>query len=134
MNSWRARWWMFALITGVPIAHALATASLPNTPEAMLLFHGSAALLDCLLLVIVPKLLGGQLRDHTQWLLVASACGNFAGWVLYMKYAPPIYYNWSMWLLTIIQWVRLVIPDHHADNPWFDLVRHRDRVGSGHNP
>ena len=132
MTTWRARFQMWLLITGMMVIHAAATESLPNTPEAMLMFHGSAALLDWLLLCIAPKLLSGRLCDHTQWLLLTSICGNSAGWILYMRYAPPSYYNSFMWWLTAAQWVRLFIPDRHdADHLWSALVRHFDRSISG---
>lgn len=129
MNSWRARFQMWLLITGILASHAVAMESIPNEPEAMLLFHGSAALLDFLLLCVAPRLLSGRLCDHTQWLLLASICGNATGWILYMGYAPPSYYDWFMWWLTVAQWISLLIPDRYADYPGRDLVRHRDHFG-----
>lgn len=133
MTAWRARFLMWLLMAGVLLVHGAATAPLPNTPAAMLLFHGSAALFDWLLLLIAPRLLSGRMLDHTQWLLWASIGGNAAGWWLYMGYAAPSYYNVFMWWLTIAQWCRLAIPDRHADTPGFDLVPHRDRLGGGYH-
>jgi len=133
MNTWRARFQMWLLITGILVVHAVSAGSLPNTPVAMLLFHGSAALLDWLLLCASSGLLSGRLCEHTQWLLLISICGNFAGWILYMSYAPPSYYNWFMWWLTVAQLVRLFIPDRHADYPGLDLVSDRHRIGGGNH-
>jgi hypothetical protein len=130
MNTWRARCSMLALITVIMLAHASATASMPNTPAAMLVFHGSAALLDWLLLLLTPYVLVKRVSRQTQWLLLASIGGNAAGWALYMAYAPPGIYNWFMWLLTVAQWVALILPDRpDADNPWNNLVRHRSSIG-----
>jgi hypothetical protein len=132
MTSWRARFCMWVLIYGISMLHGGVTGSLPNTPEAMLVYHGSAALLDWLLLCLAPRLLSGQLCDHIQWLCFASACANFAGWILYMGYASPSYYNAAIWGLGIAQSVRLFIPDRHdTDYLGRDLVPNRHRIHGG---
>jgi hypothetical protein len=100
----------------------------------MLLFHGSAALVDSMILLIVPRILQGRLLDRTQYLLIASVLGNFAGWLLYMGYAPPGIYDGYMWALTVAQIGCLLFTDRpHADSPWLDLVRHRARIGGGNH-
>jgi hypothetical protein len=139
MNSWRARCLAAAIMLLVMYGHAWATETLPNTPAGMLMFHGSAALLDWLLLCIAPMLLSGRLCNHTQWLCFASICGNFGGWILYMCYAPPNYYDCFMWWLTVAQLVMLFIPDRAdedttTNHPWFDMVHHSDTVGGGNYP
>lgn len=122
---------MWLLITGVMLAHSLAMASLPNSPGGMLAFHGSAALLDWLLLLAAPFVLSGRLCDHTQHLLLASISGNALGWLLYMAYAPPVFYNVFMWVLTVAQWLLLVVPDRpDADRARGAVVFDRARVGS----
>jgi hypothetical protein len=133
MTSWARRLFMWALITVVMIVHANATASLSNTPIGMLAFHGSAALLDWLLLLVAPAVLSGRLCDHTQWLCLLSIVGNAAGWLLYMAYAPPSFYNVFMWGLTVAQWLRLITPDRHADYLGLDLVPDRHRIRGGHH-
>jgi len=132
MNKWRARLQMWLLITVFMILHGHATGSLPNSPAGMLVFHGSAALLDWLLLMVSPALLCRRLCGDMQWLFLASIVGNAGGWILYMIYAPPSLYNVFMWGLTVAQWLRLVIPDRHdANSSWLAVVLHRDRVGGG---
>lgn len=133
MNSWRSRMAMLFLILAAMLGHGIALEAIPNTPEGMLLFHGSAALLDWLLLIIAPYLLVGGLSQDTQWLLMASIFGNYVGWGLYMAYMPPVIYNFSMLLLTGVQIMRLFIPDSHdADDSRNDMVRHSDssRIGN----
>lgn len=111
--------------------HGWATHQLPNTPVDMLLFHGSAALLDLLMLYATPAVLNGRLCTDTQKLLLASIVGNAAGWLLYMAYAPPIFYNTYMVAVTYAQLMRLIIPDRHADSTGSTLVRRPDYLGSG---
>ena len=131
MNSWRARFTAAALILLAMCGHGWATHQLPNTPVDMLLFHGSAALVDLGLLFAAPAVLNGRLCVDSQLLLLASIVGNAAGWLLYMAYAPPIIYNVYMVTLTYAQLMRLIIPDRHADSTGSTLVRHPDRIGGG---
>jgi hypothetical protein len=114
-------------------AHGWATAELPNAPVDMLLFHGSAALVDLLLLYAAPAVLRGRLCADSQKLLLASIVGNFAGWLLYMAYVSPIFYNVYMVALTYAQLLRLIIPDRHADPLGLDLVCHPDHLGGSHH-
>ena len=117
----------------VMFGHGWATGQLLNTPVDMLLFHGSAALLDLLMLYAAPAVLNGRLCTDTQKLLLASIVGNFAGWLLYMAYVSPIFYNTFMVALTYAQLLRLFIPDRHADPAGSNLVRHPDCIGGGRN-
>lgn len=139
MTPWRARLGMLAIIISIMVAHRLLTDPLANTPGNMLLFHGSAFLLDWLLLwLVAPVLLHGRLLDHSQWLLAAFMAGNAIGWLLYMGYAPPSIYNAYMWVLTAAQWIRLLIPDrtdedNPADRSWLNMVHHRIAGGSGNH-
>lgn len=134
MNTWRVRCLGCASILLTMLVHARATETLPNSPVGMLAFHGSAALLDLLLLIAAPAALHGRLCTDCQRLLLASIIGNFVGWLLYMAYVSPIYYNCCMWALTYAQLLRLFIPDRHADLPGLDLVCHRDHLGGSHHP
>jgi hypothetical protein len=111
--------------------HSLATANLQNTPVDALLFHGSAALIDLLMLFAAPAVLSGRLCTDSQKLLLASIVGNAAGWLLYMAYAPPTFFNWYMWAVTYAQLLRLLIPDRHADSSRSNLVRGPDCLSSG---
>lgn len=129
MNSWRARGVAASLMLLAIYGHGWATHQLPNTPVDMLLFHGSAALVDLFMLYAAPAVLSGRLCMDTQKLLLASIVGNAAGWLLYMAYAPPIFYNTYMVAVTYAQLMRLIIPDRHADSTGSTLVRHPDCLG-----
>ena len=125
---------MLFLIVAVMLLHQFATDQLPNTPIAMLVFHGSAALSDLLLLQVTPMILIGRLCVNSQCLLLASIMGNFAGWLLYMSYAPPSIYNNYMLAITVAQVSRLFIRDRtDADNTWINMVPDRNHIcGSEH--
>jgi hypothetical protein len=131
MTSWRARCVAAALMLLAMYCHGWATADLPNTPVDALLFHGSAALVDLFMLYAAPAVLNGRLCTDTQKLLLASIVGNAAGWLLYMAYAPPIFFNCYMWAVTYAQLMRLLFPDRHADPLGSSLVRHPDYFGGG---
>jgi hypothetical protein len=128
MNGWRRRVGMAALIIALWAIHAVATEALPNTDISMLVFHGSAALFDMVLLAAAPYLLAGRLCSDTEALLLVSMLGNAAGWLFYMAYLPPIFYNAGMALLSLAQGLRLLYVDRHdADHLGLDLVCGRDR-------
>lgn len=133
MNSWRVRCMAAAIMLLAIYGHGWATSQLPNTPVDMLLFHGSAALVDLFMLYAAPVVLYGRLCMDTQKLLLASIVGNAAGWLLYMAYAPPIIYNVYMVTVTYAQLMRLIIPDRHVDSTGSTLVRHPDYRGGGRN-
>jgi hypothetical protein len=134
MNSWSARCLAAALMLLAMCVHHWITVDLENTPVDMLLFHGSAALLDLFMLYAAPAVLHGRLCVDTQKLLLASIVGNFAGWLLYIAYVSPIFYNGFMWTLTYTQLLRFFIPDRHADPLGLDLVCHPDHLGGSHHP
>ena len=134
MNSWRARGVAASLMLLATYGHGWATHQLLNTPVDMLLFHGSAALVDLLLLYLAPAVLNGRLCLDSQKLLLASIVGNAAGWLLYMAYVSPIFYNVFMVGLTYAQLLRLFIPDRHADPAGSTLVRHSGCLGGERNP
>lgn len=116
MNGWRSRLAVGVLMLCLMQAHAYATAHLPNTPAGMLVFHGSAALVDLAMLGVTPCFLEGQLCDDTQNLLLLSIIGNAAGWALYLAYAPPAIYNTFMWGLSCSQLLRLLYVDSRHDS------------------
>jgi uncharacterized phosphosugar-binding protein len=131
MSGWRARLGMGLLMLAALAAHAHATADLPNTPLALLVFHGTAALCDGVLLLAAPALLHGHLCDDTETLLLASIIGNALGWLLYMAYLPPVFYNASMGALALMQGLRLLYVDNDdADYLGLHLVRGTDFVGA----
>lgn len=131
MNSLR-----FRVIFGLTIwlgwyLHIDATQALPNTPEGMLLFHGSAAAVDLFLVYSAPQFLEGKLCDDTQNLCLASIVGNAVGWAFYLAYLPPVFYNTFMGVLGYVQLARLfMVDDHDANSLGSYLVRRSRFVGA----
>lgn len=127
MNGWRSRVAFGLLLWCVMQLHAYSTGSLSNTPVGMTVFHGSAALLDLLLLYCAPAVISGRLCDDIQNLCLFSIAGNALGWLAYLAYVPPIFYDSAMWVLSIVQWGRLLFVDTgDADYLGPDLVRGAD--------
>jgi hypothetical protein len=123
MNGWRSRVLLCALIIAGMIMHSVFMSDCANTDMGMFEFHVSAACVDLMLLKSAPRLVGGRLCGDMQALFIASVIANFVGWIAYMAYAPPIYYNVFMWGLAYVQWVRLLLVDRNgADYLGFDLV------------
>jgi len=119
---------LFALIGWLAwYVHMYVTATLPNTPEGMLLFHGSAAAVDLFLVYSAPRLLEGKLCDDIQTLCLVSIVGNALGWALYLAYLPPVFYDTFMGMLCYVQLARLFMVDYDANHLGCDLVR-RPRI------
>jgi hypothetical protein len=134
MTSWRPRLIAAATLWMAIQVHGHSTSSLPNTPLGMLVFHGSAAAVDMLLLCCAPRLLAGRLCREFETLCIVSMIVNFSGWLAYLAYAPPIFYNAAAWGLSYVQWARLFIVDRHdADHLGFNLVFGAHRVGDQFN-
>jgi hypothetical protein len=111
MNSWRSRLQLGGLIWFAFQVHSFSTSSLPNTPEGMLVFHGSAALADWLLLRTFPLFTEGSLCDDMEMLCYISIVANLLGWIAYLAYAPPVFYNTFMWGHSCVQAIRLLLVD-----------------------
>lgn len=133
MNSWRDRLSMMLLMAAVVGAHSVATMGLVNTPAAMLVFHGSAGLLDWMLAMVVPFFLSGRRCTLVQWLMIGSILGNFAGWLLYMHHVSPVYFNVMMWTLSAVQCVCILGPDLRDVVTRDSLVSIAHRVSGGNN-
>lgn len=127
MNTWRSRLAFALLLWCAMQIHTMATVSLPNNPAGMTVFHGSAALLDLLLLYCAPAMMRGRVCDDIQTLCLLSIAGNALGWLAYLAYAPPEIYDIAMWCLSIVQWGRLLFAETgDADHMGLDLVRGAD--------
>lgn len=96
--------------------HSIITESWDNTPLWMTVFYGSAAAFDLFILQSIPRFISGQLCDDMQTLCLVSIVINFIGWIAYMAYAPPVFYNMTMWGLTYVQLGRLLYVDYHDVN------------------
>jgi hypothetical protein len=122
---------MLLCLWAVVKVHSEIASGLGNTPVGMLMFHGSAALTDLLLLHCAPTLLSGALCDDMQNLCLVSIVANFAGWLLYLAYTPPEFYNSFMWGLGCVQSLRLFLVDSDdANHMGLHLVRRPDFLGA----
>ena len=133
---WRGRLLIALLICAGFFTHAYILRDIPNSPEWMLFFHGTAAAVDLLILFCARFFLENDIRTDFEILCLLSVLGNFFGWIAYLAYLPPIYYDSGMWALTAITALRLMIKGDHEDNTvsnsWIALVRgwYRCRVQS----
>lgn len=114
MNTLSLRIQVFLCMVMALAAHAFATDLAANDPEGMAIYHGSGALLDLLLCMVVTSALSGQRGRIMGYLMFASIATNIGGWLLYMAYVSPVYYNGAMWSLSAAQVACLFIPDHFA--------------------
>ena len=124
MNGWRFRL-LYGLVLFVAARiHSYATASFPNTPEWMLIYHGSAAAVDLILLKCAPWLTDGRLCDDMQATCFASMSVNGLGWLLYLAYTPPVFYDTLIAGICYVQFFRLLFVDRHdADRLGRALLR-----------
>jgi hypothetical protein len=131
MNIWRNRIATGILFWLVMQVHSEATESVPNTPAGMLLFHWSAAFADYVLMRSLPGLVDGRLCDDLETLCLVSMVANFMGFIAYLAYAPPVFYNVFMWGLAYVQWGRLFLTDRHdLDDLGHSIVRRLDTRGA----
>jgi hypothetical protein len=108
-NSWKARLLFGLAIWVANIVHHEIVADCANTPEAMFLYHFSAAAVDCMLLVSAASCLKGRLCDDLETLCLVSIVVNGLGFLAYMAYAPPITYNYAIGVLGYVQYARLLM-------------------------
>jgi len=124
---WHGRLSIAALICAGFVAHAYILRDIPNTLEWMLVFHGTAAAFDLLILFCARFLLSDDIRTDFEILSLLSALGNFLGWIAYILYYSPIYYDNGMYFLAIITALRLIIKGDHErhiiSNSWLAVVR-----------
>lgn len=114
-NGWKARLNIGLALWITAYAHQKIAADVSNTPEGMLIYHGSAALFDLMALVISAHLLAGRLSDDMQSLCLIAIFVNSAGWFLYMAYAPPRCYQIALLGVNYGQCLRLLIGDSYDD-------------------
>lgn len=124
MNDWLSRVSLGLVIYCAAKAHFLLLAGCPNSPQWMLLYHGSAAAVDFLLLLSCALWTDGRLCRDMQATCFASIANNALGWALYLAYAPPVIFNSLTEVLCYVQFARLIFVDRHdIDNLWRALVR-----------
>ncbi len=127
MNHWRNRLCTGLLLLLTMLVHGEATSGVPNTPGGMFLFHFSAALVDFFIIASLPGFVEGRLCDDLEMLCLVSMVANFIGFVAYMTYFSPFFYNAFMWSLAYAQLGRLFFTDHHGlDGMERNIVRRPD--------
>lgn len=132
MNGWRSRLMIGLAMVAAMLIHSNLVSHLPNTPEGMLAAHGSAALFDLILILCIPRLSFGRLCDDMQILCLVSMCANFIGWIAYIHYLSPVFYNTFQLGLSLVQGIRLLITDgdNAHNNQRVHLVRGPDKLGA----
>ena len=116
-TCWKARLLYACTLWLTGVVHHNLVCDVSNTPAGMLVYHGLAAGTDFLLLVLAAHLLRGRLSNDMQTLCWISMVVNFAGWLLYLAYAPPITYNYAIGILGYVQLLRLLPVGIYADRP-----------------
>jgi len=81
----------------------------PNNPEGLLIYHGSAALFDLAEIYIVSGLLTGQLARDLCALTLASIGINGLGWAGYLLYLDPIWYDSALTSLIMASYLMLFV-------------------------
>lgn len=115
MNCWRSRLVLGLVFFLAAQMHAMVTAGFGNNPVAMLGYHGSAGTIDLALLYCSPWLVSGRTCDDMQTLCLASIVVNFAGYLGYLAYAPPVLYDTAIAALCYAQYARLIVGGNNDD-------------------
>lgn len=125
-NGWAERLAALAVFAGCATLHYFV-ADVPNTPVGMFEYHSTAAAVDGFLAVCCSIILTGGLRRDMQLLCIASMNANFVGWILYLMYLPPTFYNGVIWAISGVQLIRLFSGGVNAADPsWIGVVHRRD--------
>lgn len=130
LNGWTARLLFGCAIWLADISHHNLVLNVSNTPEGMLVYHGTASLFDLALLICASSVLYGRLADDMQRLCWLSMAVNAAGWFLYLAYKPAEFYNSAIGILGYVQCLRLLWAGTHANHLGRYLVCRGDGVGS----
>lgn len=98
----------------------------PNNPEGLLIYHGASALFDLAAIYIVLELLTGQLARDLCALTLASIGINGLGWVVYLLYLDPIWYDSALTSLIIVSYLRLFVTgvDDAISTTWGGIFCH----------
>ena len=128
MNGWRQRLLLIVAFFIAAKVHDLVMLGCDNTPEMMLIYHGSAGAVDLLLLWIAQHRISGRLCDHIQASCIASVVINYVGYRLYMAYSPPDLYNYLIAGLCYVQYLRLLYVGRH-DADYYQLAMVPGTVG-----
>lgn len=86
-----------------------------NTPELMLIYHGSAVAADLAIIYIAGHALTGRVSFDIMYINLCSIVVNFMGFIAYMAYLPPSFYNTMMAGVIYAQWARLIWNDDVAN-------------------
>jgi hypothetical protein len=131
MNTWRDRLFIGLVLLVSMQIHSEINAPLPNTQFWALIFYGSAATVEALICLVIPKYLEDKLCDDMLILGYVCIIVDAIGFTLYMTKTPSIYYNSTMWVISYVQWCRLLFVDSdHALSVWNNLVRRAHSLGT----
>lgn len=114
-NGWRFRIAAGLLGFGVAQLHGWLAADVPNTDVGMFIYHWSAGCAEFLLLAAAPYFLQGTLCDRIQYSCVASILANGLGWLAYTAYTPPMYYDFTIGVISCGQILLLLVGGKHVD-------------------
>lgn len=107
MNGWMSRITTALAFSLLQWIHSFIDVS--NTPQGLLIYHGSSALFDLVAIFIVSELLTGQLARDLCTLTLASIGINGLGWAGYLLYLDPIWYDSALTSLIMVSYLRLFV-------------------------
>lgn len=114
-NSWYSRIAAGLLGLGVSLLHGELSADVQNTDFGMFLYHWSAGCAEFLLIAMAPFFLDGKLCDRIQISCAASIIANGLGWLAYLAYAPPVFYDTVILGISCGQIIILFMGGKHVD-------------------
>jgi hypothetical protein len=115
-NKWTARLMMALFLWVAASTHAKAFADVANTPWGMFTYHGGAAMVDLLSLIVCSYGLQGQLSEAMQTSCLVSMVVNFLGWLAYILYAPPTAYNAAISGVSLVQLALLLFVGRYGSD------------------
>jgi hypothetical protein len=107
MNGWMSRMATALAFGLLQWMHSFIEVS--NDPQGLLIYHGSAALFDLAAIYIVSELLTGNLARDLNCLTLASIGINGLGWLGYLLYLDPFWYDSVLTSLIIVSYLRLFV-------------------------
>ena len=81
----------------------------------MLMYHGSAVAADLIIIYIAGYTLTGRISRDIMYINLCAIIVNFMGFLAYMAYLPPSFYNNAMAGIIFAQWARLIWTDDVAN-------------------
>lgn len=114
LSDWQRRVFCAAAFLLISVIHGHSF-GFKNTPELMLMYHGSAVFADMATIFIAGHALNGRVSFDIMYINVAAIVANFLGFLAYMAYFPPLAYDTTMAGIIFAQWARLIWTDDVAN-------------------